>query len=93
MCAPHAEVDERLAGCRQHAARGLRGDQRLKVQDVHEPALDELRFGQRRRHAQQAARRKEDRAFRERVDIPRETQRAEPVEKLAAEELRRGQVR
>ena len=49
------EVDERLAGGRQDHARRLGGDQGLEVQDVDQPALDQLRHRQGRGDPQDGA--------------------------------------
>ena len=47
------EIRENFSRRRQHHARGFRSDQRLVMQDVDQPRLDELRLRQRRRDADQ----------------------------------------
>ena len=44
--AAQAEIDEAFARRGKHHARRLGGDHRLELQEIDEPRLDELRFGQ-----------------------------------------------
>jgi hypothetical protein len=83
--APHAEVDQQLSGRGEHAARRFGGDQRLKMQDVDQPRLDELRLRQRRGHAQDRLVGEKHGAFGHGVHVAAKTQRGEIVEKLLAE--------
>ena len=57
------------------------------MQDVDEARFDELRLGQRRRHAQHRLVGEEDRAFREGIDIASEAQSGEIIERASAESL------
>ena len=91
--AAHAEIHQRFARRREHATRRLRRNRRLEVEQVHEPALDELRLGQRRRHAQQRLVAERRGALGNGMQIAREPQRSEPLEKRLAEEPRRAQLR
>ena len=45
MRAAQAEIDQQLAGSGQHHARGLGRDQRLEMQNIDEPRLDQLGLG------------------------------------------------
>ena len=64
MRAAQAEIDQQLAGRGQHHARRLGGDQRLVMQDVDQPGLDQLRLRQRRGDAQDRLVGEEHAAFR-----------------------------
>jgi hypothetical protein len=89
--APQAEVDEQLAGRRQYGPHRLRCDDRLKVDEVEELRLDELRFGDRRRHAQDRLIGKEDGALRKRIDVAAETEGAQPFEQPRVEPAERAE--
>ena len=77
MRAAQPEVDQQFAGRHQHHARRLRGDQRLEMQQVDQPRLDQLRLRDRRGDAQDRLVRKKYRAFRHRMHIAGEAQRFE----------------
>ena len=61
--APQAKINQLLAPRDQHAARRLGGDERLEMDQVHQPRLDQLRLRHGRRHAQDWLVGKEDRAL------------------------------
>jgi hypothetical protein len=62
--APHAEIHEQLSGGGQDHARGFRCHQCLEMQQVDDPAFDELRLSDGRRDAQDRFIGEEQRAFR-----------------------------
>ena len=68
----------RPAACpaRPASSRRLGGDQGLEMQEIDEPRFDELRLGQRRGHAQDRLVGEEYRAFRHRMHVAGESQRA-----------------
>ena len=75
--AAQAEIDQQLARRRKHHPRGLGGDQRLEMQDIDQPRLDQLRLGQRRGHAQDRLVGKEHRAFRHGMHVAGEAKSAQ----------------
>ena len=83
--APHAEIDQEFAGRGQHHARGFRRDQRLEMQDIDQPRLDELRLRQRRGHAQDRLVGEEHAALGDGVHVAGETQRGEIIDEVFAE--------
>jgi hypothetical protein len=89
--APQPEIDEQPIGSSQHAARRLAGDQRTVVQQVHHPALDQLRLADRRDDAQDRLVGEKHGAFRHRVDVAGETQVCQGIDELAAEASAGGQ--
>jgi len=80
-----AEVDERLARAGQHHARGLGGDHGLEVQQVDQPALDQLRHRQRRGDPQDRLVGKEHRALGHGVDRTGEAQIGQIIQEILAE--------
>src|SRR6185436_17903860 len=83
--AAQAEVDEQLAGGGENHPRSLGGDKRLEVQGVDQACFQKLCQWQRRRDAQDRLVGEEHRAFRHRVHVTGEAQRAEIVEQAGAE--------
>ncbi|OIQ74721.1 hypothetical protein GALL_436230 [mine drainage metagenome] len=83
--AAHAEVDQqRVAGGQPHA-RCFRCDQGLVLQQVDHARFDQLRFAQRRDHAQDGFVGEERRALGHRVDVAAETQLGQTVDEAAVE--------
>ena len=80
VCPAQPEIDQRLVGRREPHARGLGGDQRLKMQNVDKPGFDQLRLRQRRRDPQDRLVGEEYRAFRHRMHVAAKAQRREIVE-------------
>src|SRR5690606_24604399 len=74
MGSPQAEVDELLAWRQQHMAGRLGCDQRLEMENIDQPAFDELSLRQWCDNAQNRLIGKEDRAFRHGVDITGEAE-------------------
>ena len=85
MRAAHAEIDEHLARRRQHHARGLGGDQRLKMQDVDQPRFGELCLRHRRGDAQDRFIGEKHRALGHGVHVAGEAKRGEIIEQVLAE--------
>jgi hypothetical protein len=78
--AAQSELDDRLAACGQHAARGLARQQCLEVAEVEHGTLDQLRFGDRRRDLEQWLVGEDRRAFGHGAHAPGEAEVAEVVE-------------
>ena len=85
MRAPQAEVCEPARSGGEPAARGLGRDHGLEVEQVDQPALDELRLGQRGDHPQDRFAREEHAALRHGVHVAREAQRRQALQGLRTE--------
>ena len=85
MRAAETEIDQQLARRGEDAARRLGGDQRLEMQNVDEPGLDELRLRQRRGDAQDRFAGEKRRAFRHGVHIAGKAKRREIIEHVLSE--------
>src|SRR5579883_649768 len=86
--APWARRKPKSTGRRQHDTSRLAGNERLKVQDVDEPAFDELRLRHRRGDPQDRLTGEEDRALRHRMDIASELEAGKIVEEVRPEATR-----
>ena len=89
--AAQAEIDQQLAGRRQHHARGLGRDQRLEMQDIDQPGLDQLRLRHRRGDAQDRLIGEKHAAFRHGVDVAGEAETGKLVEQCFVEPARAGE--
>ena len=74
------EVDQELAGRDEHGARRFRGDERLEVEEVHEPRLHELGLGDGGRHPHDRLVGEENRALRHGVHVAREAERRKVID-------------
>ena len=83
--AAHAEVDQLAPAPREDDARGLRGDQRLQVDDVQQAALGELRLRQGRGHAKDRFVGEEHGALGHRVDVAGEAELAQARQQFVGE--------
>ena len=81
-----AELDDRVAACREPQPRRLRGDQRLEVDEVEQRGLDELGVQDRPAHADERLVREHDRPLGHRVDVAGEAQLAEQPQEGVLEE-------
>ncbi len=86
LCSSQPELQHRLAGGGLADACRLGRDQRLKVYQRQQGRLQELALQQRTAHPQQRLVREADGSFGQGVDIAREPQAAEVIEKRRLEE-------
>ena len=89
--AAEAEIDEEPALRGKHHARRLGGDQRLEVEEIHDPRLDELGERQRRGDAEDRLVGEEESALRHGVDVAGEAEAGEIVDKAPREPAGRGE--
>ena len=90
MRAPSTELVHRPTGGRLHDARSLARDRCLKVDECQRRRLDELRFADRCRHAEERLVGKHGSAFRNAPDVAGEPQTAQIVEKRRRHAVQRG---
>ncbi len=81
MCTPQSEVHQLLPGCREHHAGCLRRDDRLKMHQVDQPGLNQLRLRQLCDYTQHRFVGEEGSALRHRIDIPGEAQVGQAFDK------------
>ena len=84
MRAAQSKIHEQLTGSSKHHSRRLRGDQRLKVQNVNESGFQQLRLGQWRGHAQDWLVGKKYRPLRHRMHVSSEAKLGKVVEQSFA---------
>jgi hypothetical protein len=83
--AAQPEIDEPAARRGEHHPRPLGCDDRLKMQQVQEPRLDQLGLGQRRGDAEDGLVGKEDGPLRHRIDVSRPSEIGKTVKESGRE--------
>src|SRR6516162_9953207 len=83
MRSPQTIIDQRSPRGGEHHARGLRDNYGLKMEQINETGLDELRLRQRCNYAQHRLVGKEHRSLGHRVDVAGEAERPKPGDEAA----------
>ena len=85
MRAAKAEIDEQLVRSREHDARRLGSDQCFEVKEIDQPALDQLRLGERRGHPDEGFVGEKHRTFRHGMHVTGESQLLQIGDQLVGE--------
>jgi len=91
VCTAQAEIDQQLAGRRQHHARSLGRNQRLEMHNIDQPGLNQLCLRHRRGDAHDRLVGEEHAAFRHGVDVAGEAKRRKLVEQCFVKPARAGE--